>query len=388
MNKAKKARILIAIVCISLIQGLQYCVSPVLGEIQTMYPKASSTMIQLLVTVPSLPSMVMAVISGWLVVKISKKKLLLAGCFIAGVAGVLPFLSNSFGMLFFSRAFYGVGLGIALVMNTSVVAEFFEGQERVAAMGIQSAAIGASLILVNAAGGFLGRIGFRYSCLLNVAGFLSMALIFVCLPDTGKVEISGENKITLNRAVVRLSVFMLLETLFVSAYTTNIAMHVSQNLTTDSGVSGTLSGIFSASQLIIGLMLGLVVKTAKQYTLPMAMYFLGVGGILIVLFPQSFLLLGIGSMFCGLSQGIFVPQASVELTGSVPPASVTIATAVFSCMMNFGQLVSPVVLNVSSRLAFGEESTGHAFTMMIVAAVITATIMAVIWSRLGGQHQK
>ena len=129
-------------------------------------------------------------------------------------------------------------------------------------------------------------------------------------------------------------------------------------------------------------------RSAKQYTLPMAMYFLGVGGILIVLFPQSFLLLGIGSMFCGLSQGIFVPQASVELTGSVPPASVTIATAVFSCMMNFGQLVSPVVLNVSSRLAFGEESTGHAFTMMIVAAVITATIMAVIWSRLGGQHQK
>ncbi len=388
MKNAKKARILITIVCISLIQGLQYCVSPVLGEIQTMYPKASPTMIQLLVTVPSLPSMVMAVISGWLVVKISKKKLLLAGCFIAGVAGVLPFLSDSFEMLFFSRAFYGVGLGIALVMNTSVVAEFFEGQERVAAMGIQSAAIGASLILVNAAGGFLGRMGFQYSCLLNVAGFLSMILIFVCLPDTGKVKLSGENKITLNRAVVRLSVFMLLETLFVSAYTTNIAMHVSQNLTTDSGVSGTLSGIFSASQLIIGLILGLVVQRTKQYTLPMAMSFLGIGGVLIVLFPGSFVLLGIGSMFCGLSQGIFVPQASVELTSSVPPASVTIATAVFSCMMNFGQLVSPVVLNTSSRLALGEESTKNAFTVMIAAAVATSAVMAIIWSRMGRQEKK
>lgn len=388
MKNAKKARILITIVCISLIQGLQYCVSPVLGEIQTMYPKASPTMIQLLVTVPSLPSMVMAVISGWLVVKISKKKLLLAGCFIAGVAGVLPFLSDSFEMLFFSRAFYGVGLGIALVMNTSVVAEFFEGQERVAAMGIQSAAIGASLILVNATGGFLGRMGFQYSCLLNVAGFLSMILIFVCLPDTGKVKLSGENKITLNRAVVRLSVFMLLETLFVSAYTTNIAMHVSQNLTTDSGISGTLSGIFSASQLIVGLILGLVVQRTKQYTLPMAMSFLGIGGVLIVLFPGSFVLLGIGSMFCGLSQGIFVPQASVELTSSVPPASVTIATAVFSCMMNFGQLVSPVVLNTSSRLALGEESTKNAFTVMIAAAVATSAVMAIIWSRMGRQEKK
>lgn len=388
MNRTKKTRILLAIVCISLVQALQFAMSPVLGEVQARYSELSATRIQLLVTLPTLPSMIMAIISGWLVVKISKKKLLLIGCFVTGVTGILPFLSDSFGMLMFSRVFYGTSLGIALVMNTAIVAEFFEGAERVAVMGIQSASVGASLIFVNVASGFLGRLDFRYACLLNVLGFVAMAVIFLCLPDTGRVQTTKENKITINAGVIRLSVFVLLETLFVTAYTTNIAMHISHNLTTDTGVPGTMSGIFSVSQLLIGLVLGKVVKVAKRYTLPMAIFFMSVGGALFILLPSSFIGLGIGSMFCGLSQGIFVPQASVELTNLVPPAAVTFATAVFTCMMNFGQLICPTVLNTTSRVVLGEESTSNAFLVMLVAAIVAAVAMAIIWTYVLGKSLK
>ena len=38
MSKSKKIKIIITIVCISFIQGLQFCVSPVLGQIQEHYP--------------------------------------------------------------------------------------------------------------------------------------------------------------------------------------------------------------------------------------------------------------------------------------------------------------------------------------------------------------
>ena len=61
------------------------------------------SLIQMLITAPALMSMIVAILSGWLVIKISKKKLLIFGSLVAGVTGFLPFLSDSFGLLFFSR---------------------------------------------------------------------------------------------------------------------------------------------------------------------------------------------------------------------------------------------------------------------------------------------
>lgn len=81
-------------------------------------------MIQMLVTAPTFLSIVVAVISGWLVVKISKKKLLVFAGAVAGITGFLPFLSDSFSLLFASRILYGIALGLCIALNTAVVAEF------------------------------------------------------------------------------------------------------------------------------------------------------------------------------------------------------------------------------------------------------------------------
>lgn len=157
MSRGKKIKIIIAIAAISFIQGLQYCVSPVLGQIQEHYVNVDVSLIQMLITAPALMSMIVAILSGWLVIKISKKKLLIFGSLVAGVTGFLPFLSDSFGLLFFSRTFYGVGLGLATALNTAVVAEFFEGDERVSVMGIQAASVGAGMVVVTTVGGMLQK---------------------------------------------------------------------------------------------------------------------------------------------------------------------------------------------------------------------------------------
>ena len=108
LSKTDKIKIIITIVAISFIQGLQFCVSPVLGPIQKHFPEAGVSMVQMLVTAPTLLSIVVALISGALVMKISKKKLLVFAGLVAGVTGFLPFLADSFWLLFASRALYGI----------------------------------------------------------------------------------------------------------------------------------------------------------------------------------------------------------------------------------------------------------------------------------------
>ena len=378
MSRAKKTRIIIAIVCISFIQGLQFSVSPVLGQIADYYQGIDVSLVQMLVTAPSMVSIVVAVISGWLVVKISKKKLLIFGSLVAGVTGFLPLFVDSFPVLFASRTVYGIALGLATTLNTAVVAEFFEGDERVTVMGIQAASIGAGMVVITTAGGWLGTENFRTSYFINVIGFIACVLIAVCLPETKTAAAERSEKIRLNKEVALTSVFGFLEYLFLITFTTNIAMHLGGALAGNTAVSGNLTEVFSAIQIVAGFILGGVTKIAGKYTLPAAMFSFSIGAVLLVLFPSNTAMLTIGALFCGFSQGVFIPTAMVTVSNAVAPIAAAMASACFTCGMCFGQFVSPTILNTASSVFFGEVTTGHVYLIAAVGMAVSA-VLACIW---------
>lgn len=376
MSKAQKTKIIFSIVGISFIQGLQYCISPVLGQIQDHFPEVSVSMVQMLITAPALIAMVVALISGWLVVKISIKKLLIIGSITAGVTGLLPFLSDQFWLLFVSRILYGIGLGLATALNLSVVAKFFEGDERIRVMGIQAASIGAGMVVITTVGGIIGNSGFEKAYLLHIIGFISAIVIAVCLPDTGKLKVNKTEPIRINKNVIKFAVFGMLEFLFLITFTTNVAMHLSGGLSGNTTVSGNLAGVFSGAQIVIGLILGYVTKVTRKYTLPFAMMSFSVGALLLILFPSNVWMLTLGAIFCGFSQGVFVPQAMVEVSNVVTPVSTTMAAACFTSGMCVGQLLSPFLLNKTSKLIFGETTTTKVYMVSAVGMVIAAVVFA------------
>lgn len=374
MNKTQKIKIILAIVAISFIQGLQYCVSPVLGQIKEHYSDIDVSLVQMLITAPALLSMGVALISGGLVVKVSKKKLLLFSALAAGITGFLPFLADSFWLLFVSRTLYGIALGLACTLNTAVVAEFFEGDERVSVMGIQAASIGMGMVIITTVGGRLGSLGFTYSYLTNIIGFLSFIILAVMLPETGPAKVTKTERIRLNKRVFQISFLGFLEFLFLITFTTNIAMHISGSLAGDSSVSGILTGVFSGSQIVIGLILGYVAKVTKKATLPVAMICFIIGAVLLILFPSNLFVLMAASVFCGFSQGMFIPQAMVDVANAVHPVATAMASACFTCAMSFGQLVSPSILNTVSKLVFGNVSTSNVFKIAAAGMAVSAMI--------------
>lgn len=381
MNKTQKLKIILAVVAISFIQGLQYCVSPVLGQIQEHYPDVSVSLVQMLITAPALLSMVVALISGGLVVKVSKKKLLLFSALVAGITGFLPYLADNFWLLFASRTLYGIALGLACTLNTAVVAEFFEGDERVSVMGIQAASIGTGMVIITTVGGKLGSLAFTYSYITNIIGFLSFLILALMLPDTGVAKVTKTDRICLNKRVFQIAFLGFLEFMFLITFTTNIAMHISGALAGDSSVSGILTGVFSGAQIVMGLILGYVTKVTKRATLPVAMISFLIGAVLLILFPSNLAALMAASVFCGFSQGMFIPQAMVDVANAVPPVATAMASACFTCAMSFGQLVSPSVLNTVSKMVFGTISTSNVFKIAGLGMGISAMIGYLITCR-------
>ncbi len=376
-REVKKYRIIIAIVCISFLQGLQFCVSPVLGQIADYYDTVSINYVQMLVTIPSFISMVIALASGKLVLVISKKKLLLISSLIAFASGFAPLFVDSFAVLFISRAIYGIAMGVATTLNTAVVAEFFEGDERVSVMGIQGASVGAGMVLVTTVAGWIGKNDFRNAYYLNIIGILAFVLLFVFLPETGVVKSEGKEDVHMNKDVFILSFFCMMEFFFLITFNTNIAMHLSGNLAGDTSASGLLTGVFSGVQIVAGLVLGYITKITKKMTMSCAMLSLAVGTLLIAIAPSNMILLIIGAFFCGISQGVFIPTGMVAVSNAVAPAAAAMAAAWFTCGNCIGQTLSPIVLNKLSEALFGQVTTGHIFLISAIGITLISLLAGI-----------
>jgi len=376
--KKNKLTIKIAIVFIALTQGLQHSISPVLADIREAYPSVGVSTVQTLITVPALMCVVIALASGRLVRKIPKKRILLFGMVILGVCGIIPFLRDSFALLFFSRALLGVGLGISTALNAAVIAEHFEGRERAAVMGLQGAGIGTGMLLCSLLGGLLGSIYYKYAYFLHGIGFVSLLVIWLFLPDRPIVPDEKAKKVRLNAAVVKVSLLTAYEFFFLFIFVTNIAMHLSGNLKGDSSVAGLLTGGFSGIQIVAGLLLGRISRLLQGYTLPVAMLSFAAGCGFLVGFPDVLPMLLLGAMFCGLSQGVFAPQATFEAVNAVEPLSAAMASACIAVAMSLPQFVTPYCVNSLAKLIFGEISTSNAYTIaMICMSALPLLLIAV-----------
>jgi MFS family permease len=148
-----------------------------------------------------------------------------------------------------------------------------------------------------------------------------------------------------------------------------------------SGFSGTLIGVFSGSQILIGLILGPVAKTFKRFTLPAAMISFSIGAVILIFFPSNIILLVISAVFCGVSQGIFIPQALNDLSNAVKPVASALAAAVFTCFMYIGVFISPVVLNLLSSSILGSVSTANVFVLAAVGMLISAFFILITSKR-------
>jgi len=376
-KKINHLAIYASIAAISSLQGLQHSIPPVLEQIAARFSHVSVSLVQSLMTIPSLLAMVIALVSGWLVTRISKKKLLLFAGFSAAVTCLMPLLTDSFPLLLISRTLYGVPLGLAAALNTAVVADFFQGEARVTAMGIQSVTIGLGIMIVSTVSGWLGQLGYRFTYLLGILGFVSAIILLLCLPDTGKAKTADGEKIHPNKTVWQAGIFTALEFLFLITFNTNIALHMSGKLAGDTAAAGLLTGMYAVAQIPAGLFLKHINRVAGRYTLPFAMGSFCLGGVLLILFPESLPMLALGAFFCGFSQGAFVPQAMVESANAVPAAASALAGAFVTSGMCIGQLISPAILNNVTGLIFGSATTSNVYLVAVVG-MLAALVCVII----------
>lgn len=367
-----------------LLQGALAIVAS-LGSIAEAFPGASPTLIEMLLSLPSLTSLVSALIVGKVATIISKKNLCLSGVILVIIGGMTPFfIHNNFHFLLVCCGILGAGIGIISTINPGIIAENFDGEERGATMGQMTAFVSVGAALLTYIGGVLSIKGWTYNYLVYSFAILIFIIAAITIPNKTngqeQVNIEVENegtteKIKLNHFIFLLSIVGFAFLLVYSVFPNNISLYITMNNIGDSSTAGTASSISTIGGLIAGLIFGKILRLSGKYTFALAFFIAGVG-LIIVVSSVSPIVIMAGSFFVGFSLSIFMAQAPFILSMLVNSATFPMAIAIFSSIISIATFVAPVVISSMVDI-IGVRTPKTAMICGIAIAMVMAFILII-----------
>ena len=331
-------------------------VSPILGELSTIFPHATELDIQMLTSLPSLLIIPFVLLAGKLAEKRNFIRLLRVGLWLFAASGVLYLFSSRMWQLMAVSALLGIGAGLIIPLSTGLISRYFTGEYRVRQFGYSSAITNMTLVVATAVTGYLAEVHWRLPFAVYLLPLISLVLSAYLKKDAASVTIkqaaaiippiqstpviSGKYGIHI-RHLVQLMLFYGLVTYVVLAVTFNLpflmeAHHFS------SGNSGLMISLFFLAIMAPGFMLDSLVKLLRNKTKLYSLLAIAIGLLLIWISPTEWLIVP-GCILVGLGYGIIQPLIYDKTVDTAIPQKTTLALAFVMVMNYLAILLSPFI---------------------------------------------
>lgn len=331
-------------------------VSPILGELSTIFPHATELDIQMLTSLPSLLIIPFVLLAGKLAEKRDFIRLLRVGLWLFAASGVLYLFSSKMWQLMAVSALLGIGAGLIIPLSTGLISRYFTGEYRVKQFGYSSAITNMTLVVATAVTGYLAEVHWRLPFVVYLLPLISLVLSAYLKKNTVSVTvkqasavipsmqsapvISGKYGIHI-RHLIQLMLFYGVVTYVVLAVTFNLpflmeAHHFS------SGNSGLMISLFFLAIMAPGFMLDNIVKLLGNKTKLYSLLAVAVGLLLIWISPTEWLIVP-GCILVGLSYGIIQPLIYDKTVDTAIPQKTTLALAFVMVMNYLAILLSPFI---------------------------------------------
>lgn len=159
-------------------------VSPILGQMSTIFPHSSEFDIQLLSSLPSLLTIPFILLSGKLTERINNIVLLQVGLIIFALSGLLYMLSSRMWQLIAVSALLGIGSGMIVPLSTGLISRHFIGRYRTRQFGLSSAITNITLVTATVLTGYLAEINWHLPFIVYFFPVVSFFLSFYLKRDT------------------------------------------------------------------------------------------------------------------------------------------------------------------------------------------------------------
>ena len=312
----------------------------------------SSGQVGLLITVFTLPGIVLTPVLGVLSDRHGRKKILVPALLLFGVAGGACALARSFDLLLVLRFFQGMGAAALGTLNVTVIGDIYGGRERSAALGYNSSVLSIGTASYPAIGGLLATFGWFYPFVLPVIAIpIGVMVLFSLrnpepLNDQGLKEYFGSVWEHLrDREVLGLIGASLLTFIILfGPQLSYLPILMNGRFDAPSYVIGSVLSGASLTTALVSSQLGRLTARFDEKTLLRTAFILYAAGLaLVAITPSLPLLLAPAALF-GIAQGINLPNVFSLLNAHAPNENRGAFMATNGMSLRTGQTLGPLLM--------------------------------------------
>lgn len=367
-----KTKVKFAVYAISTVSMATIAVNPAISGMCKEFPTIPSSVIQLVITLPSAFIVLFVIFGSRITMLLSKKTLLLIGDLLIAFGGMMPALMNDFYVILVLRCILGIGVGIVVPVSTSVLTDYLENAERDSAMGMQSAVVCAGGILYGLFGAFLVDFGWRYT-FLAYATCIPIFFILLLLPKQKVTANIQKTKIRLNKQVILISFLCFLITASRYILTVGIPFFLDEESLANPSVNGIITTINMFGGLIAGLLYGSFAKALKKHTLLAGILGTSIG-MLITYFANDISVVFVGTFIHGITMSLIFPRLNIMVSKAAEPYMIPIALSVLFATNNLGQFFGPIMFSSIGNM-LGNGTTRFEFLLAAVLMLVVGLII-------------
>ncbi|MCA7015204.1 MFS transporter [Dickeya dadantii] len=336
---------------------------------------AADVLVPLAITGPALAMALFSPLVGWLADRFGRKNLLILATVLYAVTGMLPALLDDLGSIVLSRLVFGCAEAAIMTCCTTLIADYWHGQERGRFVNLQVVSIGTVGALFFVIGGALGEHSWRLPFYLYLLPLLLVPAMIGVLwepqvkprarqkqPEAGQPTVSG----------TLLANYLLVSGGMVLAFVVPVqtpALLVQKGIT-----SSTLIGLSAGLGLLASLVGSLLwpwfrhrVGIAGVNTLLLTLE--GVGLWLLVHagdYPQVLLAVSVH----GIGVGMLVPNTMLPVMNALSERHRGKGLGVFTGCLYIGQFISPLVVAVIANVAHNIQGSIQLLSVASLAGAL------------------
>lgn len=306
--------------------------------------------IGLVLTAFTLPGIFLAPVAGILADRFGRKKVLVPGLIIFGLAGAACGLAQTLPPLLTLRFVQGIGAAPLGVLYTTIIGDLYKGKERTRIMGLNAGVLGIGTAIFPALGGLMGELGWHWPFFLPLIA-LPLCVAVLTRLDLPEPEFKQDLKsyfksareiIQSRQAIALFSVTLL--TFFILYGPIVTFFPILADTTFDVPPSA-IGGLFGASSLATAIASALIGKLSRWFserTMLCVGHGLYIVAMLLIPFTPHYWWMLLPICIFGLAQGFNFPNLTTMLTSLAPIEQRAAIMAVNGTVLRLAQTVAPM----------------------------------------------
>ena len=342
----------------------------------------SSGQVGLLITVFTLPGILLTPVAGVLSDKYGRRKVLVPSLFLFAIAGGACALATDFGLLLALRTVQGMGAAALGAINVTMIGDLYSGQRRTEALGYNSSVLSTGTAGYPAIGGALALLGWRYPFALPLVAIPIGLLVFFSLRnpephnEQGLKEYAGNiwESVRDWRVVGLFCSTLIVFVIMFGPLITYLPIFMSAAYGSSSLIIGLVVATASLTTALASTQEGWLTSHFSEKTLIRTSFILyAVALILIPLVPSVWLLL-VPTLIFGVAQSLNLPPAFSLLNEAAPDDNRGAFISINSTILRLGQTLGPVLMSVAA-IPFGLAGAYFAGAALAAAMFLVAFVL-------------